>query len=191
LIAVVVSVVCLSLVCGCSKSDPEKKTAPQSQPTDNVDFKMKARVMVKAFATELKGTLIAAMKKGGPPHAIDACAKEAPKIAARHSAGDLTIRRVGTRVRNKKTNTPSPKMRDILNSLSADRPERILSIDNRLTYIRAITIQNPVCLNCHGKPGRLHPGIKETLARLYPDDDARGYEVGDLRGAFVVEEKRP
>jgi len=32
----------------------------------------------------------------------------------------------------------------------------------------------------------LSPDVTATLAALYPQDQATGYQEGDLRGAFVV-----
>ena len=50
-------------------------------------------------------------------------------------------------------------------------------------YLNAIPTA-PVCLKCHG--GELDPGLAGELDELYPDDRARGFSTGDLRGAFTV-----
>ena len=57
-------------------------------------------------------------------------------------------------------------------------------------WIRGIFIERPVCLSCHGPPGSLDPEVTTALKNLYPQDEATGYRMGDLRGAFVVEELR-
>ena len=41
-----------------------------------------------------------------------------------------------------------------------------------------------VCLACHGS--NIAPNVSARLDALYPDDRARGFAVGDLRGAFSV-----
>ena len=41
-------------------------------------------------------------------------------------------------------------------------------------------------MNCHGTD--IKPKVKEKLDELYPEDEATGFFLGDLRGAFVVEE---
>jgi hypothetical protein len=33
---------------------------------------------------------------------------------------------------------------------------------------------------------QLSPEVRAALAEQYPDDQATGFEVGDLRGAFIV-----
>ncbi len=41
-----------------------------------------------------------------------------------------------------------------------------------------------VCLSCHGQ--RISQPVEAKLERLYPNDRARGYELGDIRGAFTI-----
>jgi hypothetical protein len=41
-----------------------------------------------------------------------------------------------------------------------------------------------VCLACHGSS--IAPAIAATLDEAYPDDQARGYKLGDVRGAFTL-----
>ena len=42
-----------------------------------------------------------------------------------------------------------------------------------------------VCLACHGGDN-VAPAVEAKLADLYPQDQARGFQVGDIRGAFSV-----
>ena len=41
-----------------------------------------------------------------------------------------------------------------------------------------------LCLACHGE--QLDSVVKARLETLYPDDQALGYRVGDIRGAFTI-----
>jgi len=52
-------------------------------------------------------------------------------------------------------------------------------------YYKPLLINKKVCLKCHG--GAIDPKLKAKLDTLYPTDQARGYEMGDLRGAIVVD----
>jgi hypothetical protein len=52
--------------------------------------------------------------------------------------------------------------------------------------MRAIRINTPACLSCHGKKEDLDPEVLDQLNELYADDRATGFSEGDLRGAFVV-----
>jgi hypothetical protein len=40
-------------------------------------------------------------------------------------------------------------------------------------------------LNCHGGDN-VKPPIIEKLAELYPDDMARGFSEGEMRGVFTL-----
>ena len=55
-------------------------------------------------------------------------------------------------------------------------------------YMKALPIQE-ACLTCHGDAAKLTPELKDKLAKLYPKDQATGYELGQIRGALTV--KRP
>nr|VFK61436.1 MAG: Protein of unknown function (DUF3365) [Candidatus Kentron sp. UNK]VFK69117.1 MAG: Protein of unknown function (DUF3365) [Candidatus Kentron sp. UNK] len=48
-------------------------------------------------------------------------------------------------------------------------------------YMKAIPTLE-VCTLCHG--ASLSPDVVTKLDELYPEDQARGFKVGDIRGAF-------
>ena len=41
-----------------------------------------------------------------------------------------------------------------------------------------------LCLACHGE--NIDSITRTRLEKLYPDDQAAGYKVGDIRGAFSI-----
>lgn len=51
-------------------------------------------------------------------------------------------------------------------------------------YVEPIAIQ-PICLACHGKD--LGADIASQINTLYPDDEATGFEIDELRGVYWVE----
>ena len=55
-------------------------------------------------------------------------------------------------------------------------------------YMKAIPTA-ALCLNCHGET--LSPEVDAKLKELYPNDQARGYKEGDLRGAFTLAKPVP
>lgn len=175
--------------------DPAAERVAAGDESDREDGKAEARRrfredasdMTAAYAEQLKVALGAAIAQGGPARAITICSTMAPEIAREISSETTTIHRVGTRVRNARTNTPTSAQRDVLERLSAAAPEFVGELDGRLTYMKAIILQEAVCLNCHGPREDLAPEVVELLDDLYPDDQATGYRQGDLRGAFVVE----
>jgi hypothetical protein len=55
-------------------------------------------------------------------------------------------------------------------------------------FYSAIVITNPLCLNCHGTPGlELLPANHAFIRRLYPEDEAIGFRLGDLRGLWRID----
>ena len=60
-----------------------------------------SRAVVKAFLKELKGRLVAAIKEGGPIHAIPVCNEQAPLIAKKFSAENgWRVARTSLKLRN-------------------------------------------------------------------------------------------
>ena len=55
-------------------------------------------------------------------------------------------------------------------------------------YMKAIGTQ-PVCTVCHGTS--IAPEVTARLDALYPEDRARGFAVGDIRGAFSITQPVP
>ncbi len=110
----------------------------------------------------------------------------APQITSSHTKDGLRLRRVGVRVRNHKTNMPTDAERAVMMKLTREAPTTVATLNGKRKFLRAIYVGSPLCLNCHGTD--IKPRVKEKLDELYPEDEATGFSLGDLRGAFVVEE---
>ncbi len=75
-------------------------------------------------------------------------------------------------------------------ALMAARPDladTMIVRDGSPLYMRAIRINTPACLKCHGDPAAFSEALSDKLGKLYPDDKATGYTTGELRGALRVE----
>ena len=57
-------------------------------------------------------------------------------------------------------------------------------VEGKFRYMQAIEIKQP-CLACHGQ--QISPQIQAKLTQLYPNDQAIGYQLGELRGAFSLQ----
>lgn len=150
---------------------------------------------IMAFAGSLKAELKAAMKSGGAVKAIAVCNEKAPTIADEQSARHgLTIRRTSLRPRNGE-NVPDAWERSVLEDFeqrraAGDDPAALIRYEvveadglREFRFMKAIPTAE-VCLACHGND--IAPDVTARLDALYPDDRARGFAVGDLRGAFTV-----
>lgn len=168
---------------------------PAAQALDDARIEA-ARKVARGFAEALQGALRGAITESGPVAAIDICSTRAPALAAAAATDEFTVRRVGTRVRNKRTNAPRPEDRAVLDRFAAMPPQQraqaheVRTVDGRLTVYLPIAIGDPVCLTCHGPRDQIPPDVRQKLGELYADDEATGYALGELRGAFVVEAKR-
>ena len=156
------------------------------------DRAAEGQAIAAEFGAELRAELQAAMAAGGPLAAIRVCNEDAPRIAAAAAAqAGAEVGRTSTRVRNP-ANAPDEHERRVLEEFAAmlesgpaeSPPQRLDALpDGRVRFMSAIIVQ-PQCLGCHGV--ELAPPVAEAIDRLYPEDQARGYQPGELRGAFTI-----
>ena len=153
-----------------------------------------ARGLVKGFFTELKGELQAAIKEGGPAHAIGVCQEVAPSIAGEMSEkSGWAVGRTSLKVRNPR-NAPSVRERAVLMEFKRRHAEgegfktmeskAVIEEGGRryLHYMKAIPTQE-VCLACHGS--NVKEPVQKAIDAQYPADAATGFQKGELRGAFT------
>ena len=154
-----------------------------------------SKAAVMGLAKSLKSELEAAMKAGGPVQAIAVCNEEAPEIAAEQSAAhQVYVGRTSLRLRNPE-NAPDDWEQGVLEDFerrhaAGEAAETLVRYEvvegeagPEFRYMKAIPT-GEVCLACHGAD--LRPEVAARLDELYPQDRARGFAVGDLRGAFTV-----
>lgn len=159
-----------------------------------------SREAVGAFAGALRERLNSAMANGGPAAAVEACSIAAPEIASKASvAAGWRVGRTSLKPRNP-ANAPDAWELAVLHDFerrqragedagTLERAEFVIR-DGRRTfrYLKAIPTQ-PLCTVCHGS--RIAPAVAAAVNRLYPEDRARGFEVGDIRGAFSITQTAP
>lgn len=162
---------------------------------DTDQLTAESRDAVKALATELKATLQSTMKSKGPLEAISVCNTDAPVLAAKISASkSMRVGRTSLRTRND-SNMPDAWELSVLEQFEKRKAagEVVTTIEyseitqhngNRVfRYMKAIPTDD-VCLVCHGQ--QLPDDLSAKLYELYPNDKARGFIKGDIRGAFTV-----
>lgn len=151
-----------------------------------------AGALAVEFVGLLKPQLKQAMAEGGPTNAIAVCADIAPKIADALSAqSGWTVERVSLKSRNASRAVPDSWERNIL--LEFDRRQAAgedaaeLSFGEyeggQYRYMQAQAVE-PLCLSCHGSD--LGGDVQESLRQYYPDDEATGYQLGQVRGAISL-----
>lgn len=166
------------------------KTAP---PASDAAVVERAQAALTPYQGALKAELGRALAPpdGATPDvaaAISVCADRAPKLAREHSQGGARVGRSSAKLRNPDNAAPTwltPMLADFAKLPSGSHEHRVVALDGgRWGYAEPIWIQ-PACLTCHGEA--LAPAVDEELRRRYPSDAARGFHVGELRGAFWVE----
>ncbi len=160
------------------------------------DQVVESRAAVKDFAGKLKGELVAALKAGGPVRALSVCNLRAPMVASAISEKKgWRVARTSLKVRNP-GNEPDAWERSVLERFEARKAaggdlktmefHAVVSEDGKkvFRYMKAIPTAEKPCLACHGTA--IAPEVAAVLDDLYPDDRARGFKAGDIRGAFTI-----
>lgn len=163
---------------------------------DRAELVAEGQALMQAFGAALKGELAAAMQRDGPVGAIEVCSVRAPAIAA-EIPGDSgwTVARSSHRLRNPANAADGYTalvIADFLDRQSAGEPvdgmvrAEIVEEDGGRAFrmVKAIPT-GQLCLACHGGP-EVSTEVEARLADLYPEDRARGFEAGEIRGVFTL-----
>ncbi len=138
-----------------------------------------------AMESELKAKLMGAIQADGPQGAIEVCSTSAPEIASQISAEyGVLIGRTSFKLRNE-TNTP-PTWIEFVVEARQDEPSTFIGSDGTLAVAYPIKIAS-ACLMCHGQPETITDEVRASIEAIYPNDQATGFALGDLRGWFWVE----
>ena len=153
-------------------------------PQQQIQHRRALAAQTEMFQT-LLARLTAAMQAGGPPNAIAVCSTDAKIIADQISnEHNLTIARTSSKLRNH-SNAP-PKWATIALESNPTEPIILTNELGHLALINPIKLA-PACLQCHGSPTtHISPDTQAALNKLYPHDQATGYNEGDLRGWFTI-----
>lgn len=166
-----------------------------AEKSDLSSLNTQAAAIVKQFGGTLKPQLQQALKDGGVKQAIEVCAVKAPQIAKDLSlSSHWQVKRVSLKARNNHDATPDAWEKATLEAFNqrqqqGESTETLVKseiINNEFRFMKAQGVA-PLCLNCHGS--ELSNDAKAALAQHYPDDQATGYSLGEIRGAFSLTKK--
>ncbi len=154
-----------------------------------------SRQAIKQFGSRLKDELQKGMKKGGPEAAIQVCHTVATELADSTSQQlGWNIGRTSLKVRNPK-NAPDVWELQVLDEFEKRKSNggditkmehyEVIQTNGKkvFRYMKAIPTSG-LCLSCHGPS--ISTNVIDQLDALYPEDQARGFKVGDIRGAFTI-----
>lgn len=177
---------------GSNDNNSQDEQAQKGAPPEVL--KKQGRTIAKASGKALMQQLQTAIAKGGIPHAVQFCSRQAisltDSLSAEHGA---SIHRISYKNRNPVNAADSLEKKLIrqyqqkLQAGAKPTPE-LIKRDEKQVYYHPIRIKNGLCLNCHGKLGKmLSNETLELLRDRYPKGKAIGFEVGDLRGLWKIQ----
>ena len=151
----------------------------------------RSREASKALMSQLKTQLKAAIQQQGTAGAVTTCSTIAPALAQQvGQAQGLEIHRVSAKNRNPQGMPDAFETRALQGWTQypvADTkgPEEAYGVEIEkgepvFRYTRAIRIQS-ACLQCHGQ--NIQPEVQAAIQSHYPEDQAVGYQLNELRGA--------
>jgi hypothetical protein len=151
------------------------------------------KIIAEAFA-KLSGALGEAIGKSGPAGALSVCSEKAPQIAKEVAqVHGVTLRRATHKPRNPNNAADEVEKAALdafmaaLAKKEAPKPQVITNTDGSRAFLAPIVLGNPLCLQCHGMPQKdIAPETLAAIQKLYPDDKATGFKLGDLRGLWRI-----
>lgn len=188
---VLLPLLALLITFGCQSESSEQNSRNLSYDTTAVVNE--GQKIAKATFQTLSSNLQNAIKEGGVEHALQFCNVEAiPLTDSLSSHHDVSIRRASHKPRNPYNTADSLEttaIKQYINKLEAgdDLQPITYANEDRITFHAPITITNVLCLNCHGQPNKdIAEEHLATIQELYPNDQATGFSMGDLRGVWTV-----
>ncbi len=168
------------------------QSSAHSADVDTAALKKEAISIVKQFGGSLKPELGKALKSGGPVHAIKVCSEQAPAIAKKLTLSTgWDVSRVSLKARNNKTAIPDAWETKVLKTFdkrqaageSAKKMAYSEVVNGKFRFMKAQGVA-PVCMACHAS--KIDSKVEAELKKVYPNDMARGYSLGQVRGAFSL-----
>jgi mono/diheme cytochrome c family protein len=149
-----------------------------------------ADVAIRALQQRLSARLQEELQKGGPARAVGVCRDEAQALTAETARiQGVQVGRSSHRLRNPGNAAPPWAERFVAAGAgrkAASVEAVVVDLGDRVGVLRPIPTA-AACTQCHGPAERLSPDVRAFLETAYPQDRAKGFEEGDLRGFIWAE----
>ena len=187
-------VVALATLLSCTDSSKKETTnATQTEEIEEVVLAEGNRISALAQQA-LGGQLKQAISERGVLEAVKFCNVAAYPILDTLTTGlDAEIKRASLRPRNPQdapTDTEGKILEQYQSQLSSSQElQPVVEVldEQHILYAKPIVMNNPLCLNCHGTVGtQVSDETNALLKSLYPEDNATGHQLGDLRGIWSI-----
>ena len=183
------------LLTACNPASEVRPTAPSLPPEVEAAALGRGKAIAgQAFAL-LSTNLARAIGEGGVTNALAYCSERAyPLTALIADTNQVRLQRLTHRPRNPSNEVRSAELgilREFQLALGrGGQPGPVVrtGADDTVVFYSPIVLTNPLCLQCHGAVGTdIQPATAALLATLYPQDQATGFKLGDLRGLWRIE----
>ena len=189
------SLILIGLAFSLANCQPGTEPSAEQDITENLDSLYLAHGQLLAGTTfqQLSGRLQAALKEGGVALAAAECQLAASSIVDSLSAAyGARIKRTTTQTRNP-NNSPTEEEMAALTSYHEAQVQKqtlkpqVVDLGNGQIAFYAPILAAELCLKCHGELGEtLAEDDYAYIKERYPEDQAIGYQVGDLRGIWSI-----
>lgn len=146
---------------------------------------------------DLGKVLKSQLESSGAEGAVSVCQQVAPAMAKEASNDHRLVTRVSLKHRNPTIGVPDSWEAKKLGEFDRLQQQGKLANEMELAevteisgkqllrYMKAIPTQ-AMCLQCHGNTNDINQSVKDLLQQLYPNDQAIGYAIGQVRGAVSI-----
>jgi hypothetical protein len=156
-----------------------------------------SRKVAVEFTQGLGKVLKSQLESSGAEEAVKVCQQVAPMMAKDASSNHRIVTRVSLKHRNPSIGVPDvweaktlaefDRLQQEGKPVSEMEVSEVTEASGKqwMRYMKAIPTQS-MCLQCHGNSEEIKPNVKALLKHLYPNDQAIGYELGQVRGAVSI-----
>lgn len=147
---------------------------------------------------QISGEVVREYKLSGSLRSVIVCKYVVPELSSAISRkSGMRVTRVSLKVRNPLTGMPDAYESRILRQFDrrVAKGEKAESLEHweivredgqrYFRYMKAIPVKE-FCLACHGPEDSISAALKAQVLSEYPNDQATGYEVGQIRGAVTI-----
>ncbi|MFU8860532.1 MAG: DUF3365 domain-containing protein [Cyclonatronaceae bacterium] len=185
-------VVSLLFITACSQDDAPRTDNEHLRPDSVLVIEAGKEMVTETFAA-ISNALGTAMTRGGIPHAIQYCNTVAIDLTDSVSTQyNVEVRRATHKPRNPNNRANEMEMASIeaymqMISEGAELTPRLAYQENSVIYHAPLRLMTFTCLSCHGsKEEDILNEDYAIIQQYYPDDEATGFELDELRGIWSV-----
>jgi hypothetical protein len=172
--------------------------APEIESKQREIYMKEGAEIVSGTGHVLTSQLKEKIASSGIVGAIDFCQIHALELTdSVANAYQKNVKRTALKLRNP-ANKPDVREKMVLKMMAEAHGRKetlgpVLDLhDNGAIYYYQPIMLQPLCLNCHGTPGKeITEETFNAIKRKYPKDKAMGFKEGEFRGMWSVRLKTP